>query len=297
MPRTIRSVIIVSCAVAVMFALPGCGGTGTPASPAAPTTTTPIAAPTATGATIAGTVVAPTGSGAVAIAIIGTSLSTTTDASGAFVLQDVPPGDIEVQFDASALQTSLMLQLTERQRLELRVTLSAGPTVLALQTGDGLQERIRLRSTVRLVEGACPDISFAVDGAAVTTNQATQFGGGACANLTTGADVEVGGTRQGNGTVLATQLQLRTRDRDQTQQQSQLHLRSRLQERSGSCPEVAFVLDGVRVRTHAGTLFAAGSCGDLANGAMVEAHGSRGGDGTMLAATVRVEQRNGRGWN
>ena len=73
-----------------------------------------------------------------------------------------------------------------------------------------VQERAReLRLSGRLsgLSGTCPAIRFTVDGTVVTTNGDTDFDGGRCADARNGAEVDVRGYRQPNGTVLARRVE------------------------------------------------------------------------------------------
>ena len=60
---------------------------------------------------------------------------------------------------------------------------------------------------------------------------------------------------------------------------------------SGTCPTLAFILQGTRVTTTASTTIAHGNCTDLRNGVQVEATGVRGTDGTLAASRIEIEDR------
>lgn len=66
---------------------------------------------------------------------------------------------------------------------------------------------------------------------------------------------------------------------------------------SGSCPNLAFSLDGrggsAHVITNGSTTFDGGACADVKNGAHAGAVGERQADGTLVAARVRIGEPHG----
>jgi hypothetical protein len=56
------------------------------------------------------------------------------------------------------------------------------------------------------VSGTCPSLRFTVMGYSVATNGSTAFEGGACSTLRSGNQVNVTGTRQADGSILATRV-------------------------------------------------------------------------------------------
>ena len=65
---------------------------------------------------------------------------------------------------------------------------------------------VRLEGTVTSLGGACPNITFRVDGILVLTSAATMFEHGDCATLRNGEGVRVDGHQQPNGSVQATEV-------------------------------------------------------------------------------------------
>lgn len=60
---------------------------------------------------------------------------------------------------------------------------------------------------VSAVSGSCPKLTLTVKGTTVLTDSATRFSA-ACASIKVGTKVEVGGTRQAGGSILATSIRL-----------------------------------------------------------------------------------------
>lgn len=54
--------------------------------------------------------------------------------------------------------------------------------------------------------GSCPALTFMVKGTTITTTSSTTFSGGSCGGIKAGASVDVTGTRQGGGSLAATEV-------------------------------------------------------------------------------------------
>jgi len=72
--------------------------------------------------------------------------------------------------------------------------------------GDNRGE-VELKGAPSGVTGTCPAVTFTVSSTTVTANAATKFDGVACTALASAGRVEVKGTRQTNGSVLATKVE------------------------------------------------------------------------------------------
>jgi len=70
------------------------------------------------------------------------------------------------------------------------------------------KQEVELRGSVAAPKtGACPSISFNVGTQKVSTTGATEFRDTACATLAVGDQVEVKGTKQSDGSVLARRVE------------------------------------------------------------------------------------------
>ena len=83
---------------------------------------------------------------------------------------------------------------------------SAPPTTAPPSGGEDDGEA-EVSGTLAAKSGTCPAISFKVGSTSVTTSASTQFKGAACAALANGTKVEVKGTKQTSGVVLASEVQ------------------------------------------------------------------------------------------
>ena len=82
-------------------------------------------------------------------------------------------------------------------------------TVLAYKIDiDHPDPEVELKGLVSNLGAACPNRTFVVNGTSVVTNSATRFEDGSCATLQNGARVEVKGTRQSNGSVVARKVDI-----------------------------------------------------------------------------------------
>ena len=70
------------------------------------------------------------------------------------------------------------------------------------------QEKVHVEGTVSGLSGQCPALSFTVSGVPIVTNGSTDFKKGNCRQVEHSRSVEVTGTRQSSGIVLATEVQI-----------------------------------------------------------------------------------------
>jgi len=71
---------------------------------------------------------------------------------------------------------------------------------------------VELKGAVSSVSGTCPTPTFVVNETTVTTTTSTQFKDGSCDSLAVGRQVEVRGTRQADGTVLASRVEIKEKE-------------------------------------------------------------------------------------
>jgi hypothetical protein len=69
-------------------------------------------------------------------------------------------------------------------------------------------EKVHVEGTVSGLSGQCPALSFTVSGVPIVTNGSTDFKKGNCRQVEHSRSVEVTGTRQSSGIVLATEVQI-----------------------------------------------------------------------------------------
>src|SRR6185312_7370604 len=144
---------------AAVVLLAACAGQN--ASPTAPST---VAGASASGVTILGQVAsgsstavraASTGSG-LTVLVAGTTLSTSVQGNGQFTLENVPPGDVSLQFTGPGTDATLTLSgLSAGQQVHITVTVSGSNA--SMDTEDDQTEG----SSARELEGLISSIDVA----------------------------------------------------------------------------------------------------------------------------------------
>jgi hypothetical protein len=71
---------------------------------------------------------------------------------------------------------------------------------------DHGQTEVEASGAIAGLQGSCPALSFALGSYRVTTNPSTKFQGGDCSSFRNGDKVEMSGTKQSDGSVVATKL-------------------------------------------------------------------------------------------
>ena len=163
--------------------------------------------------------------------------------------------------------------------------------------GNPQEGDVEVKGIVQNRSGGCPGISFTIGSTAIVTNASTVFDDNACARIANGSRLEVRGTRQSNGSVLARRIELEVDDNeddddddDGDDDRNEVELKGSLSGRSGMCPSISFSVSGSSVVTNSSTEFKDGPCSGLANGNRVEVKGMRQSGGAVLAK--RVEKKN-----
>jgi hypothetical protein len=157
---------------------------------------------------------------------------------------------------------------------------------------DDDDDEIELKGTVAGLPGAtvCPTLTFTINTTPVTTvktNAATVFDDVTCATLANGAVVEVEGTTQADGSILATKIEAEAGPDE---------VEGRIFELSGTgpCPTLTFKVGhsaatATTVTTNGSTTFTGVTCAALANGTKVEVEGTEQADGSITAASVELD--------
>ena len=162
-------------------------------------------------------------------------------------------------------------------------------TEIMVQTGNGPgkePEQAEVKGAVAAAPtGACPSIQFMVGSTRVATNGSTRFGDTPCAQIAAGVVVEVEGTRQTDGSVLATRVEA------EKQQAQEVELKGLVAAKVGTCPSITFNVGTQMVSTNASTEFRDATCAALAVGDQVEVKGTRQSNGTVLARRVEKKKK------
>jgi hypothetical protein len=73
---------------------------------------------------------------------------------------------------------------------------------------EGKIEKIEIKGPVTEVSGTCPSLTFKIGQQTVRTRAATEFDDGTCADVQSGRLVEVEGTPDKDGAILAREVEL-----------------------------------------------------------------------------------------
>jgi len=166
-----------------------------------------------------------------------------------------------------------------------------GTTLLATEIkvedtdDDDEEDEAKLEGAVAGLTGTCPAVTFTIGSPATTvkTNSSTKFDGVTCATLANGAVVEVKGTKQTDGSILASKIE---------KEDGPDEVEGSVFELSGTCPALTFKVGqtaatATKVTTSATTTFRAVACAAIANGTKVEVEGTKQADGSIAASSVK----------
>jgi hypothetical protein len=123
----------------------------------------------------------------------------------------------------------------------------------------------------------------------VTTAPSTEFKHSPCSALATGQRLEVRGTMQPDGVVLAARIEGEEREDDDDDANDD-EIVGEIASVTGVCPALTLTVGTVTITTTVDTRFDDVECGDLATGMTIEAKGVRQGDSSLLASKVERKE-------
>ncbi len=277
-------------ATGVTLATVACGGgSSSVTGPQAPGAAGPQA-----GATIAGTV--QSGSAAAAevgassvkglrVSVTGTSLQTTTDGAGRFTLERVPAGRAELHIEGSGVDARLTLEgLQSGQTLTVTIRVSGSSASIA----DEDEDEVELEGKVDSVGAS----SLVVAGKTVHVDASTRLLDEKgmpipLSGFKPGDIVEVEGTAQPDGSVLATKVKIEGEHDEDDEEEAEV---------SGTISSLSpLIVAGRTVKTDASTRFLGHDHQTLPStevlkvGNKVEVEGVKQADNSVLARKIQLE--------
>ena len=192
-------------------------------------------------------------------------------------------------------RTLTMADIQVGDHIQARGTMD-GTTLVATEikvedTGndnDENENEAELKGTVAAFSGAatCPAATFMIGTTKVTTSATTVFDDVTCATLANGAIVEVEGTTQADGSLLASKVE---GEAGPDEVEGMIFALAG----TGPCPALTFkvgstLATATTVNTNSSTTFNGVACTALANGARVEVEGTKQADGSITAASVEL---------
>ena len=327
MVRNSIGTALVAITVSGMIGVACGGGPASPGGPSARAETSSAAAPAATpGATISGTVlglIAPAGfktlGTPISVTVTGTSIAATIDGGGRFTLIDVPAGRVDLHFVGVGIDAHLVLDgVAANTTIEITVRVNgnnaqldnSGPGSGSSGPGPGPgtgtpapdpgAARVEIEGTINTggMTGSCAanNLSFMIGTTRVVTNASTQFRDGTCASLAAGRRVEVKGTRQSDGSILAAEVEGKDEDDDDDDddddaREARMTGTIATGSLAGSCTAstLSFRISSTMVRTNSSTRFKDVACSSLKAGDRVEVRGVRQADQSVLASRVEKD--------
>ena len=313
----------VSLAASLGVLLCGCSMAPSTVSPTQGSFGGPVFTTSATRVALSGTVVTGTaaapapslgmtlsaGVGAVMVSVVGTGIGAVTDATGAFVLPELPAGPQTLQLTGNGVAAQVVVPAVgAAEHLDVTILVSGNQAILDDSHREALgTQDVEVEGVVNAVSGTTLFVGrvnrpVVVPPSAVLT-------GGTSADLVAGVRIEAHGIESG-GTLTATSVAIRGaagvppssqgRDgntgstggtepegRSDPSRSARTSVKGTVTLRpSGTCPAISFTVGVQKVKTDASTQFEHSSCAGLTTGVMVEVEGALQTDGTLLAAEV-----------
>jgi hypothetical protein len=277
-------------------------GKSSPGSPVAPSlgastisqsaTPTPPSTPAAvsTGAQIVGSVIASstgTGSGLRALStgltvrVTNTSIEGIVEASGHFELDDVPEGDVELEFTGPGVAAKLTVTgVTAHEHIDIAVTVTGATAAFASTQRAQPDSTIDLTGTITSIAASSLRVGDVAIAVSSTTTIRRDSKSVSLSDLYVGDKVKVHGSADGS-VVRAAQIDA----------EPEATVSGTVAGLAGTCPSLTFNLDATAVATSASTTYGGGSaCGDVKNGDKRVAIGP-GGSGRLMARYVTGADR------
>lgn len=222
------------------------------------------------------------------VTVVGTSITAPVNPNGTFTLTNVPPGDIQLHFTGTG--TDALLTVTGvNGGDELRIAVEVSGSTATLKSVSRKDKLNKVEIEGAVVNGTCA--SFVVNGTTITTDAATKYSQGTCANVVPGVLVQVKGATLADATVRATDVMFKKAEDDDPDDgdgegKNRLQLEGTVT--AGACG--AFTVKNVAVTTDATTVFKNGRCEEIAVGVRVHAKATVTGTGTALATEVNIQR-------
>ena len=152
----------------------------------------------------------------VTVTIVGADITSVIDGQGNFELTGVPPGDVQLKFTSAGASALITLSgVAAGDRIHIVVTLNGKDAKVDSDDRDhgdddgedNDQDENKLEGLVSNLAGTCPALTFTVQSTKVVTNNSTKFED-PCLRIANGRRAEVEGTRQTDGSIVATEIEV-----------------------------------------------------------------------------------------
>ena len=291
MKAALRAIMSLPAAALVIGAAACSSSSTSPTSPSPATGGATIQGTVQTGATASSAELSAfSTAGGIKVSVVGTSLSTTTDGSGRFVLQGVAGGSATLRFQGQGVDGTIELSgLVEGQTLTITVRVSGSKPQLVSPSSPGSSEgkKIELEGTVDAVGASSVTVSghvFLVNGDTRIKRDGQTI---PLSALKQGDKVEVEGITQADGSVLATKIKVE--DEDENENENEVEFKGTIE----SITPPTLMVSGRKVVTNGSTRIRRGdktvALTDLKPQEKVEVEGTMQADNSVLASKIKVE--------
>jgi len=226
----------------------------------------------------------------VTITIPGTSITVTVSPGGAFTLNGVPSGTIQLHFTGTGIDaTATISNVADNETIHIVVNVNGSQANVTITDREGPKPNAsstELEGLISAINTAARTI--VVNGVTVSVPTTATIRHGdtnlSLANLAVGQRVHVKGTLSGS-TVVATEVMLQ----NDNEKNDEAEAEGTVSARSGTCPAITFMLGTTKVTTNGSTQFKGATCAQIANGTKAEVSGTRQTDGSIVATKVNVD--------
>jgi hypothetical protein len=273
----------------ILVPLAACDGSGSTATPTTPATAAAAATPSPTSPSINAAIdlsfITPEGSfgagvQAPVVGIVAKVSGTCPDLT--FVLSGVT---IHLAA-ATKIEGGVCADIKEGMRAGAIGTKRTDGSVDAQRVKIGPPPPLPVTGIVASLAGACPNLTFVLDGVTIHTSGKTVFEGGACGDLKNGMRAGAIGPKQSDGSVDAEHVKMAATPPPPPPPPGST-VGGIVGSLAGACPSVTFIVSGTTVRTSSRTVFEGGTCSDLKDGVRAGAMGPKASDGSIDAEKVK----------
>jgi predicted small lipoprotein YifL len=285
--------------LAPLAALAACGSHGSLTAPSSATsaTTTPAPTPAGAGATIVGTISGASGpartgshgfsTSGVTVTVAGTSVSCAVDQGGNFLLTNVPPIQVVLDFSGPGIDASLPLgAVADNDRVQIGVTLNGTTATLDTQQRTGSNKTAEAEGRIDSIDAKSRQLVINGGLIQVATDAVIRRGDTliAFADLKAGDRVHVRGVMDGT-TIRASEVMAQSVTPPTPAPATPVTLSGTVIGVGGTCPTLSLKVGETYVTTNAATTFSGKSCGDIRTGDSVQIVGTKPADNGIVTAT------------
>lgn len=224
------------------------------------------------------------------VSVVGTGISTNADNQGQFTLNNVPTGNVQLNFSAPGSNATVTLMgVGPDDRVQITVTVNGSSAHVDSEHHNNGE----ISATIKSIDGTAKTF-VAGDWTIKTTNSTVIRHGGTTlqfADLKVGNHVQVRGTRDGTN-VTATEIKVEQggEGEDNDDDHNEGEVSGAVSGLSGQCPAISFTVKGITVTTDNSTTYGRNtSCDAIKNDLKVEVAGTKKSATSILARRISLD--------